>query len=488
MGKQVNQNENTGRIDGPLKRVGAGIAAVAALGGIGAVGYQASTNPKSLEDFYNSQIKFVPEEANPSTMMAEGFNAFTDAAEIAGYGALVLGAVSLGRRTFDKKYIAVKEMASAERKKSGKKMMALGGATAISTVAVFGTYVSLADGTARSQSAAAQAFAEMAGSDEEVQVLGTSPEPELFNSSSVPKVVFEAMNPNGTLGEAELEIVPVNTGFNNIMQPNGTKILASTYAVPSEAIEIDPSLDECKTVGVEAPMELGKKIGETFILDGLTVTVEKLNEGKAGVNLFPVGMTTEDFDECLNGGVAKTPNILLIEGSEEDVRDILTKAGVNIDGENEDEPQNRVYVAPIDDMLENSQKTGENTVNGLVSLALMTGSIFIGIAIGGNNRNAYKNDQLINATRLANGFSQKDIIAIYAAKSSEMAWRAWMAGVGGVVAVTAAANSTMAGASMGLDAGTAAASLGYITGMAHITNFLVGMKDVPKANIAENKV
>lgn len=469
------------------RQVISGLAAATIVGGGAYLASEYVNNPQPFEDVYDGQIKIVSAEPNPSTLMSDGFKAFTDIAEIAGYAALGYGAYRFGKRAVSSRQDAIHSIASAERKKSHNFALALGGATAVATVSVFGTYVALADGTAKAQRVAAEPFLATVGTDKDVQVLSTAPQPELFNSPSVPIALQKILNPDGTLGKDKLETSPVVFGFNNILLSGegAGKILASTYAAPSEAIDIDASDDSCKTVKVEAPKELGVAKGETFNLDGLTVTVEKLTEEQAGVNLFPIGMTIEDYNQCLNGGAAKTPNILLVEGSNSQVKQILRDADINVNAENENEPENRVYVVPVADMLNYSQKTGENTVNGLVSLALMTGSIFIGISIGGNNRNAYKNDQLINATRLANGFSKKDILAIYADKAESMAYRSWATGVLGVIGVTATANMTMAGASMGLDVRTAAASLGYIMFVAKATNSIVGKSAVKKANIAE---
>ena len=97
------------------RQVISGLAAATIVGGGAYLASEYVNNPQPFEDVYDGQIKIVSAEPNPSTLMSDGFKAFTDIAEIAGYAALGYGAYRFGKRAVSSRHIQLPQQKERNR-------------------------------------------------------------------------------------------------------------------------------------------------------------------------------------------------------------------------------------------------------------------------------------------------------------------------------------------------------------------------------------
>ncbi len=353
-------------------------------------------------------VSTASDSVSPSDGLANAFNLAVEGGAILGAGLLVKRGVGHIRRAFSSEDQAIHEMAHARNQSRGSvgRRVAQASLIVVGTGAMIGNFVDTAHEVSSSQAKVADYFANILGAERPSDnignyVISNTPVPELANNTSI-----SINRANGFLAHAKehnITAVPGTWEWHSGQRKGeeGTKIQLLTGSLPSETTQIPLADKECKEISVDVAKELGVKKGETFTMDGLTLTVNNVIEEKSGLNLLPVLFNNEDFARCVRNTPDQPYSLILAQGQKTEIQKLLAEQGLS-----PDTLTDRAFVVPVDKFVQNSKETGENSVNPLVLQAMTVASLLAAAALGNRARNRLKENTRINTVWGANGLDK----------------------------------------------------------------------------------
>jgi hypothetical protein len=417
--------------------LGLGLAALAFAGAYG------------VANHIDGKLAVTTDSAQPSDGLSDAFDA-------AVAGLVAVGVAATAKRAYRHIYVSVSaeqaalnEMAHASsRFKSSVGRAVLGGSlVVVGSGALMGSFVDTAHEVSHSQSNVANFFTDILGKPAAGQdnfVISNSPRPELANNTNVS--VDKANKFMTSAAQNNVSVIPANWEW-HAAQRNGSpdaKIQVLAASLPARVANLPIADAKCDNISVAAAQELGVAKGETFTMDGLTLTVREVLDGKSGMNLLPVLFNSEDFGRCIRNNPDQPFTAMLAQGDKEQIKKILGEQGLSAEN-----MSNRAFVVPTSEFIENSQKTGENSVNPLVLQALAVASLITGAAVGSRASRRLTENRRSNTVLRANGMSWHQVRTkeVETAESESMISSVWALPV--VVLIDAATNGGIPGAALG---------------------------------------
>lgn len=425
---------------------GVGLATAAAVGGMVVTDHA---------DHLNHRIVMAPESARPSDTFSDIFDAGIVVFGAVGVGALALGAGRKFREAVDPRAKAIGDISRKTTNSSNRRVAASVSLIACGAAVMAGSFWDIASEVSASQTKVSDAlFGGMPGNGETF-VLSNSPTPELATATNVAPNMLA-----GIAASAQrfgITVAPARAEWHTTYPQDGSGAKAQILAVglPSEVTGLPSANETCTDVPVTAAEEIGIKVGETFTMDGLTLTVRNVLKDSSGTNLMPVILNNEAFAQCVQTNPDQPYTFILARGQREQVDAFLKDAGVSTE-----DLSNRIFVVPEAEFMANTLQTGKNNVNSLALQSMAVAMLFAGAALGNKSGTMLANHRQTNTMLLANGLRKKQLARIYKQKADREALASSVVAAPIIVLVDAFTNSGTPGASLGPNTGTFLCVLG----------------------------
>lgn len=158
----------------------------------------------------------------------------------------------------------------------------------------------------------------------------------------------------------------------------------------------------CQSIPIAVDETAGLAIGENVKLNGVNATVMQEVEGISATNRVGILMDQQAMATCLRGNEAAPVHSIVVNGSTEQVQDILND--VNAEGQT-------AAVISVDKYLDNSQKFWESNVKPITSVLALFAGVFASAVAGSRMRESLIRNRREWAAKLANANSQAMIRA-----------------------------------------------------------------------------
>lgn len=425
-------------------------------------------------DFLEHDVVVNFGESRPSDLVSRSFDVGRDVAEIGGILVLAAQGGALIKRSRDPESRALSELAKETIGTGrGRRWRIPVAALTVGSGVMTGAFLNIADEVTSAQvdvigGVWGDIGFDMARNDVDginAWIISNSDTPELMSASTVPPSVVDGLTRLAMSGgETGTIYAPVRYEWRNARTPEGGKVQVLVSGLPDELTGLeDPSLG-CEYIPVAAAEELGVEEGEVFELEGLSLTVGRVIEGSAGLNLLPVVMSGENYAGCLKSNPEAPFNVILAQGSEQDIVNYLGEANIDVGYPAGQDAANRTFMIPLEDFISNTEDTVKQNVNGLVLEAILLGLIFAGGALGNSARTELANNRRTNKQLLANGLGWKNLSRMYADRSRAESLASSAVAAPIIVVFDGMSNLGLPGAQMGPDAKTILAVLGLTYG------------------------
>lgn len=451
------------------------------VGGIGLVAHEALDADKAL-------VPTSFDTAEPSNGLAQAFDVAVECGVITGTAVLAKRGIKHISLSFNEKERAVYDMAHAKNRKRAGIGRTLGAASLIvvGAGAMAGNFIDTAHEVSTSQSNVADYFAEITGGDtaeSHSYVISNSPTPELANNGHI-----SITKANGFLAQASsnnITAVPTSWEWHSGHRENeeDKKIQFLAGSLPSYITGLPPASEDCEQISVDAASELGVAPGQSFEMDGLTLKVRDVLQGKSGLNLLPVLFNNEDFSRCLKNNPQEPFSVLLAKGQKQDIERVLEEQGLSSSSLTD-----RAYVVPVEEFVKNTKETGENSVNPLVLQAMAVAFVLTGAALGNRSGNRLVENRRVNTVMEANGMSKRLISKRYAEMAESEALLSSAVALPVVALVDMYTNSGIPGANLAPTTKTALCVLGFSWGINRLGTAVAMRREAPNIDLSKGHI
>lgn len=418
-------------------------------------------------DVGSTIISLAPNQAQPSTALSTVLDIGVDAGASLGAGLLVWRSGKLIRRSGSPRMQAIHTMAHAKAPKAGEKpnttfkvRRAAAGVGAIALVSglSIGNFWEIGRSAGNSESSVGILLDKMltkAGTGQgENFLISTSPYPELANNSSMPHGPTHRMQI--AAAKQGITLLPERSEWHKVLLPSGYHQEVVVFGIPPKYTGLPLSDASCSNVKTIVSKDLGvPTTGDTVNIDGLPTTVADVFSTNSGAGLLPIIMNNNDMVRCLDNNPQQAFSGILARGNKQELADLLQTQGLSSTN-----IANRAYIVPLEQFLQNTQRSNKEMVYPYVLDAIGLGLILGSCALSLLSRTKIKERQRTNAALVANGTSLRTIAAIEGEKAESSAIKTAFIASALLPIVEYFENSGISGSDMGVALKTALFVLG----------------------------